>query len=164
MWEVRELVRMAGESGVATQMGNQAHAAEPIRRVVELVRAGIIGDVTEAHVWTNRPGWPQGMACASAQGARAGECELGFVARPRAASANTVKGYRAFQMARLVGFRHRRAGRHGVPLDGYGVVERRPRRAHARLKPSTAAARKESPPKWAVIDYQFPATRASGRR
>ena len=31
------------------------------RRAVELVGAGIIGDVTEAHIMTNRPIWPQGM-------------------------------------------------------------------------------------------------------
>src|SRR5262249_10995993 len=32
-----------------------------LRRAVELIRAGIIGPVTEVHVWTNRPIWPQGM-------------------------------------------------------------------------------------------------------
>ncbi|MHC4511023.1 MAG: hypothetical protein ACYTAO_19055, partial [Planctomycetota bacterium] len=34
---------------------------EPIRRAVELVRAGIIGPVREVHAWTNRPIWPQGQ-------------------------------------------------------------------------------------------------------
>jgi predicted dehydrogenase len=43
-------------------MGNQAHAGEPIRRAVELIRAGLIGKVSEVHAWTNRPIWPQGMA------------------------------------------------------------------------------------------------------
>jgi predicted dehydrogenase len=43
-------------------MGNQAHAGEPIRRAVELIRAGMLGKVTEVHAWTNRPIWPQGMA------------------------------------------------------------------------------------------------------
>lgn len=47
---------------VKTQMGNQAHAGEPIRRAVELVRAGIIGPVREVHAWTNRPIWPQGAS------------------------------------------------------------------------------------------------------
>ena len=62
VWEARQLVQQAAKSKVSTQMGNQAHAGEPIRRVVELVRAGIIGNVTEAHIWTNRPVWPQGIA------------------------------------------------------------------------------------------------------
>jgi len=61
VYEARHLTRLAGETGVTTQMGNQAHAGESIRRAVELVRAGIIGNVTEAHIWTNRPIWPQGM-------------------------------------------------------------------------------------------------------
>ncbi|MCX5676302.1 MAG: hypothetical protein NTX87_14965 [Planctomycetota bacterium] len=43
-------------------MGNQGHAGEGNRRVVEWVRAGVIGDVKEVHTWTNRAGtvWPQG--------------------------------------------------------------------------------------------------------
>ncbi len=59
--EARVMAETAKKYGVATQMGNQAHAGEPIRRAVELVRAGIIGKVHEAHVWTNRPIWPQGL-------------------------------------------------------------------------------------------------------
>lgn len=51
----------ARKAGVVTQMGNQAHAGDPIRRAVELVRAGLIGEVGEAHIWTNRPIWPQGV-------------------------------------------------------------------------------------------------------
>ena len=61
VYEARYLTKLASNTGVVTQMGNQAHAGEPIRRAVELVRAGIIGNVTEAHVLTNRPIWPQGM-------------------------------------------------------------------------------------------------------
>ncbi len=62
VWEARLMTETAKEYGVATQMGNQAHAGEPIRRGVELIRAGIIGKVREVHAWTNRPIWPQGMA------------------------------------------------------------------------------------------------------
>jgi predicted dehydrogenase len=59
--EARLMARTAEEMGVATQMGNQAHAGEPIRRGVELIRAGLIGKVREVHTWTNRPIWPQGL-------------------------------------------------------------------------------------------------------
>ena len=61
IWEARQLADAAREAGVATQMGNQAHAGEPIRRAVELIRAGMLGKVTEVHAWTNHPIWPQGM-------------------------------------------------------------------------------------------------------
>ncbi len=62
IWEARRMAETAAQYKVQTQMGNQAHAGEPIRRGVELVRAGVIGKVTEVHAWTNRPIWPQGMA------------------------------------------------------------------------------------------------------
>jgi predicted dehydrogenase len=61
VYEARLMAETAAKQGVATQMGNQAHAGEPIRRAVEFVRAGVIGKVHEVHTWTNRPIWPQGM-------------------------------------------------------------------------------------------------------
>ncbi len=53
--EARTLREAAAKAGVCTQMGNQGSAMNGLRRAVELVRAGTLGDVTEAHVWTNRP-------------------------------------------------------------------------------------------------------------
>jgi predicted dehydrogenase len=61
IYEARVMEQAAKYYQVQTQMGNQAHAGEPIRRAVELVRAGIIGPVREVHAWTNRPIWPQGQ-------------------------------------------------------------------------------------------------------
>jgi predicted dehydrogenase len=52
----------AKKYGVITQMGNQGSSLEGFRRGVEVLRSGILGDVTEVHVWTNRPVWPQGVA------------------------------------------------------------------------------------------------------
>jgi hypothetical protein len=42
-------------------MGNQGSAGEGLRRAVEVIQAGIIGKVSELHVWSNRPIWPQGI-------------------------------------------------------------------------------------------------------
>jgi predicted dehydrogenase len=53
--EARMLREAAAKMKVVTQMGNQGSGLSGLRRAVELVRAGVIGDVTEAHVWTNRP-------------------------------------------------------------------------------------------------------------
>jgi predicted dehydrogenase len=49
---------------LVTQMGNQGHSSEGARLVNEWIAAGIIGNVHEVHVWTNRPVvyWPQGLA------------------------------------------------------------------------------------------------------
>lgn len=60
--EARLLRQIAEETGVKTQMGNQAHANDHMRRCVELIRSGVIGKVKEIHAWTNRPIWPQGFA------------------------------------------------------------------------------------------------------
>lgn len=61
IYEARYLRDLAGKTGVVTQMGNQGSAADGLRRAVECVQYGIIGQVHEVHVWTNRPIWPQGM-------------------------------------------------------------------------------------------------------
>lgn len=60
--EGRKLLDLARKNpGLVTQMGNQGHSGDDGRRVVELVRGGVIGKVSEVHVWTNRPVWPQGI-------------------------------------------------------------------------------------------------------
>jgi predicted dehydrogenase len=57
--EARVLRELANEKKVCTQMGNQGTAHPGLRTGVEVIRSGAIGDVTELHVWTNRPVWPQ---------------------------------------------------------------------------------------------------------
>jgi predicted dehydrogenase len=61
VWEARTLATLVKEKKVATQMGNQGHANEGNRRIVEWVQSGIIGEIKEVHAWTNRPIWPQGI-------------------------------------------------------------------------------------------------------
>lgn len=51
--EARTLANLAKEKKLVTQMGNQIHAGDNYRRVVELVQAGAIGEVAEVHVWAN---------------------------------------------------------------------------------------------------------------
>jgi predicted dehydrogenase len=58
--EARAMAEMAAEKKVATQMGNQGHANQGNRKIVEWIRDGAVGEVTEVHTWTNRPIWPQG--------------------------------------------------------------------------------------------------------
>lgn len=53
--EARRLAKMARHySKVATQMGNQGHCMDGYRRLCEYIWAGVIGNVTETHSWTNR--------------------------------------------------------------------------------------------------------------
>jgi predicted dehydrogenase len=62
VFESRVLKEEARKYGVCTQMGNQGSAEDGLRRAVELIQDGLIGPVTEVHVWTNRPVWPQAPA------------------------------------------------------------------------------------------------------
>src|ERR1700726_1234463 len=50
--ESRRLARRAKEVRIATQMGNQGHSLNDARIAVEYIRAGAIGEVREAHIWT----------------------------------------------------------------------------------------------------------------
>ena len=59
VFEARVLREAAKKYGVCTQMGNQGSAENGLRRGVELVQDGLLGELKEIHVWTNRPVWPQ---------------------------------------------------------------------------------------------------------
>ncbi len=61
VWEARQLGRIAKETGVVTQMGNERHSGNGIRKAVEMLWGGGLGAVREVHCWTNRPQWPQGI-------------------------------------------------------------------------------------------------------
>jgi predicted dehydrogenase len=65
--EARALTEAAAKYKVVTQMGNQAASEEPVRRMKEIVDAGLIGEVTRVYAWSNRPVWPQGVAAPKEQ-------------------------------------------------------------------------------------------------
>lgn len=49
--EIRIATEVAKETGVATQMGIGNHGTVTFRHVVELIRAGTIGEVRDVHIW-----------------------------------------------------------------------------------------------------------------
>jgi predicted dehydrogenase len=55
IWQARTLVKAQERYKVVTQMGNQGHAGDGIRRSVEAVRAGVIGDVAEVFCHNGGP-------------------------------------------------------------------------------------------------------------
>jgi predicted dehydrogenase len=59
--EARQMRKLAQQYGVVTQMGNQGHSSTGYRTLVKVVQDGCIGKVREAHAWSNRPIWPQGI-------------------------------------------------------------------------------------------------------
>jgi predicted dehydrogenase len=58
--EMRELARIAKETGVVTQMGIQGHSMEGIRRIREWFEAGLIGEVREVDGWCSLSYYPHG--------------------------------------------------------------------------------------------------------
>ncbi|MBN8784345.1 MAG: oxidoreductase [Sphingobacteriales bacterium SCN 48-20] len=61
IYEARQLAEAARKYKVVTQMGNQGGSGDGVRKAKEMYDAGLIGEVIEAHAWTNRPVWPQGI-------------------------------------------------------------------------------------------------------
>jgi predicted dehydrogenase len=54
VYEARQMGKVAKETKVATQMGNQGQAGEEARLIAELIWAGAIGTVREVHGGSNR--------------------------------------------------------------------------------------------------------------
>lgn len=61
--EARLMARVAKETGLVTQMGNNGHGGEGLRLTREWIQAGVIGKVREVHCWSDRPGtfWKQDL-------------------------------------------------------------------------------------------------------
>jgi len=57
LWEAREVARVAKETGLATQMGNQGHSTVGMRETVEHLQAGSIGRIKEIHAWVGAKRW-----------------------------------------------------------------------------------------------------------
>lgn len=61
VYESRLLTKLADKYKVATQMGNQGSSGEGVRRLVEWIWNGEIGEVRKVETFTDRPIWPQGL-------------------------------------------------------------------------------------------------------
>ncbi len=60
IYEARLLAKVAEETGVCTQMGNQGTALDSSREAIAQLRSGVLGTLKEVYVWSNRPVWAQG--------------------------------------------------------------------------------------------------------
>lgn len=72
IYEARMLTEAAERYKVVTQMGNQGASGDGVRRLMEWYRAGLIGEVSDVYIWTDRPVWPQGVPWPAASGVPAG--------------------------------------------------------------------------------------------
>lgn len=55
--EARLVAKVAKETGVATQMGNAGHSRGFMADTVEMIRAGVIGEIKEVHAWVPAKRW-----------------------------------------------------------------------------------------------------------
>ncbi len=158
--EARLMTAAAAKYGVKTQMGNQAHAGEPIRRAVELIRAGIIGPVREVHLWTDRPIWPQGQKALNEQ------AKLSSQAKPEGLNWDAWIGpapMRAYN-ACYAPFKWRGWWDFGTGALGdmachymdmpYWALDLG---APTTIDVEAGGATKETAPDWSTITFQFPA-------
>jgi predicted dehydrogenase len=60
VYEARVMADVAKQKKLSTHMGTPSRGEEGTIRTVEVIRSGAIGQVKEAHFWTDRPIWPQG--------------------------------------------------------------------------------------------------------
>jgi predicted dehydrogenase len=155
IWEARELLRLARRHKVCTQMGNQGHATEAPKQVAEWIRGGVIGDVKEVNIWTNRPIWPQGMKERPTPEQPKTEMDwdlwLGRAAtRPYSPAYHTFKwrGWLDFGTGALGDM-----GCHSIDAPFFAMELGSPRSIIAETSGVTA----EAYPDWSIVTYEFPA-------
>ena len=151
--EVRLLRQMARQAGVATQMGNQGHAYSGTRRMVELVRAGVVGQLTEGHVWTDRPIWPQGLRRPTEHFPTPSHLEWDLWLGPAAARPFNP-AYHPFNWRGWWDFGTGALGDmacHNMDALVWAADLGLPQRVEAQSWGATP----ESPPQWSIVKYQF---------
>ena len=152
--EARLLGELARSQNVATQMGNQGTANDGLRRAAAYIKSGGIGTVSEVHVWTNRPVWPQGGGRPQEKPVPATldwDCWLGPAPyRPFAA------GYHPFAWRAFWDFGSGALGDmacHTFNMPFMALSLRDP----ASVQAVTSGHNMETFPKWSIIDFEFPA-------
>jgi len=151
--EARTLIELANRKKLVTQMGTQIHAGNNYRRVVEIVRSGMIGSVGEVHVWhtvsygcngrpKDTPAVPKHLSwdlwLGPAQRRPYHPCYL----------PGRWRGWRDFGTGGLGDF-----GCHYMDLPFWALKLRHPTSVEAE-GPSQHA---ESTPRWLKVRYEFPA-------
>ncbi|TWT52850.1 Glucose--fructose oxidoreductase precursor [Rubripirellula amarantea] len=57
--EARLVAKVAKETGMSTQLGNQGHSQDTQRETVEWIRSGVLGSIKEVHAWVPATRWNQ---------------------------------------------------------------------------------------------------------
>ncbi len=160
--EARDIRRIAGQTGVATQMGNQGAATDAFREQVELLQSGSLGEVRDAFVWcrlndpgirplpTNSEQVPESLAWDLYLGPRA--------ARPYNRSWVSWGQWRDFGTGQLGNWGSHAAAAmfHGLKLDTLWDAQQ-DSETRIRVRPRAAETNAHCFPTWEAIDFEFPA-------
>ena len=155
IYEARLMGQVAREMKVATQMGNQGTAHDGLRKGAALIKAGALGTLSEVHVWTNRPIWPQGGDRPAASDPPAHlKWDEWLSAAPQRDFHGSLhpfawRGWWDFGTGALGDM-----ACHTMNLPFMGADLRDPISVQA----VTSGHNKDSFPKWSIITYQFSAT------
>jgi predicted dehydrogenase len=155
IYEARRLGEIAREMKVATQMGNQGTAGNGLRKAAGVVRQGIIGNVKEVHVWTNRPIWPQGGE-RPAESTAPAHIDWDLFLGP-AKHRPYAGGYHPFAWRGWWDFGTGALGDmacHTVNMPFMALDLRNPTSVEA----ETSGHNQDSYPKWSIIRFEFPKT------
>ncbi len=154
IYEARLLGQVAREKKVATEMGNQGTAMSGVRKATALLRKGALGKVSEVHVWTNRPIWPQGGQRPKEAPVPANlKWDLWLGPAPMRPYG---LGYHPFSWRGWWDFGTGALGDmacHTVNMPFAGLELRDP----VSVQAQTSGHDKDSYPKWSIIEFQFPA-------
>lgn len=150
--EARIVAGLAREKKLATQMGTQIHAGDNYRRVVELVRSGIIGHVKEAHVWVGKS-WGGGSYGPAKEPPTTLDWELWLGPAPEHAFS---EGIHPGNWRRFWSYGTGTLGDmacHHMDLSFWALDLRHPTSIHAEGPPVDAVGT----PEWLVVHYEHPA-------
>jgi predicted dehydrogenase len=154
IFEARLMGQVAREKKVATQMGNQGTAEAGVRKAAALIKAGVLGTVSEVHVWTNRPIWPQGGTRPEPKPCPAELQWDSWISR--APMRPYAPGYHPFAWRGWWDFGTGALGDmacHTANMPFMGLNLRDPIAVEAK----TSGHNGDSYPKWSIIKYDFPA-------
>ena len=155
VYEARAMAKAARRHKVATLMGNQGHSGEGVRRLCEVIWAGVIGPVREVHSWTNRPIWPQGVERPAGSKPVPANLDWDLFLGP-APFRPYNDGYHPFAWRGFWDFGTGALGDMGCHLldPTYSALKL----VHPlSIEAESSGVNKETAPKWAIVTYQFPA-------
>jgi predicted dehydrogenase len=149
------MLETAREKKVITQMGNQGHSFDSTRKLVEYVRGGVIGEVRDVHVWTDRPIWPQGMGRPEGSTPVPAYLDWDLWLGP-APERPHAEGYHPFNWRGFWDFGTGALGDMGCHnMDAaYWALELG---APTSIEAESSGINPETAPQWSVIRYEFPA-------